>query len=123
MVGRRAESRRKCLRWANHRDERGRGSSKNFHFSVRTLQPGTPGIDAMYITDLRHFLDASGAIAPVKGAARAMAQFQADVVAHASDGTGQPLGAPNCVKCRKHAVDAALARDAAIVWQCPGCGA
>ena len=29
----------------------------------------------MYITDLTHFLDKSGAIAPVKGPARAMAQF------------------------------------------------
>ena len=37
----------------------------------------------MYITDLTHFLDGSGAIAPIKGAARAMAQFLVDVVAHA----------------------------------------
>ena len=77
----------------------------------------------MYITDLRHFLDASGAIGPIKGAARAMAQFQANVVAHASDGTGQPPAAPKCVKCGKHAVEAAVARDAAIVWRCPGCRA
>ena len=32
----------------------------------------------MYITDLTHFLDGSGAIAPIKGPARAMAQFVVD---------------------------------------------
>jgi hypothetical protein len=35
----------------------------------------------MYITDLKHFLDSRGAIGPNKGPARAMAQFQTDVVA------------------------------------------
>ena len=77
----------------------------------------------MYITDLRHLLDERGAIGPVKGPARAMAQFQAKVVAHASDGTGQPPAAPRCFKCRKETVQPSLARDNAIVWTCPGCGA
>lgn len=76
----------------------------------------------MYITDLRHFLDASGAIGPAKGPARAMAQFVTDVVAHASNATGQPPAAPKCFKCRKGTAEAALARDAAIVWSCPLCG-
>ena len=40
---------------------------------------------AMYITDLTHLLDKSGAIGPVKGPARAMAQFHVDAVARASD--------------------------------------
>jgi hypothetical protein len=53
----------------------------------------------MYITDLTHFLDESGAIAPVKGPARAMAQFLVDVVAHASDATSKALPAPKCFKC------------------------
>jgi hypothetical protein len=61
----------------------------------------------MYITDLRHFLDELGAIGPVKEPARAMAQFQADVVAHASDATGQVPAAPRCFKCRKGTVAAA----------------
>jgi ribosomal protein L37AE/L43A len=77
----------------------------------------------MYITDLRHFLDQNGAISPVRGPAKAMAQFQADVVAHASDVTQQPLVAPNCIKCRKAVVVADLARDEAVVWSCPKCGA
>lgn len=56
----------------------------------------------MYVTDLRHFLDAAGAIGPTKGPARAMAQFHADVVAHASNPTGQAAPAPpRCFKCKK----------------------
>ena len=51
-----------------------------------------------------------------------MAQFQADVVAHASNADGQPPAAPRCVECRKRTVEAVLARDAAIVWRCAGCG-
>ena len=77
----------------------------------------------MYITDFRHFLDESGAIGPAKGPARVMAQFQADVVANASNATGQPPTAPRCFKCRKSTVKAGLARDSAIVWTCPSCGA
>ena len=75
----------------------------------------------MYITDLTHFLDESGAIAPVKGPARAMAQFLVDVVAQASDATSGSLPAPRCFKCKKGAVDAERAHDDAIVWVCPKC--
>jgi hypothetical protein len=75
----------------------------------------------MYITDLRHFLDAAGAIGPTKGPARAMAQFHADVVAHASNSSGQAPAAPRCFKCKNSGVDAGLAADAAIVWACPRC--
>jgi hypothetical protein len=82
----------------------------------QTLEPRL-----MYITDLTHFLDPSGAIGPVKGPARAMAQFHVDVVAHASVTTGQALAAPKCFKCKKRAVDATRAHDDAIVWTCPAC--
>ena len=75
----------------------------------------------MYVTDLTHFLDKSGAIGPVKGPARAMAQFHVDVVARASDATGYILAAPRCFKCKKSVVEAAKARDDAIVWACPIC--
>jgi len=75
----------------------------------------------MYITDLTHLLDESGAIGPVKGPARAMAQFHVDVVAHASDATGHALAPPRCFKCRKRAVEATRAHDDAIVWVCPAC--
>jgi ribosomal protein L37AE/L43A len=71
----------------------------------------------MYITDLRHFLDAAGAIGPTKGPARTMAQFHADVVAHASNPAGQAPASPRCFKCKKSGV----AADAAIVWACPRC--
>ena len=78
----------------------------------------------MYITDFRHILDESGAIGPAKGPARVMAQFQVDVVAMVSNATGQQAAtAPRCFKCRKSTVKACLARDSAIVWTCPSCGA
>jgi hypothetical protein len=75
----------------------------------------------MYITDLTHFLDKSGAIGPVKGPARALAQFQVDTVAHASDRTPEALPAPRCFKCKKGLVEAVVAPDNAIVWICPMC--
>jgi ribosomal protein L37AE/L43A len=77
----------------------------------------------MYITDLRHFLDDSGAISVPEGYAGAMAQFQADLVANASDATEHPLAAPRCFKCKSGTVKADLAPDAAILWTCPKCGA
>ena len=77
----------------------------------------------MYITDPRHFLDQGGAIGPVKGPGRTMAQLQVDVVAHATDATGQSPAAPKCFGCKKSTVEASLARDSAIVWTCLNCAA
>lgn len=77
----------------------------------------------MHITDLTHFLDAAGGLAPVKGPARALAQFLVDVVAHASDGSGDAPAAPKCFKCKKGAITATRAMDHAVVWTCPACGA
>jgi hypothetical protein len=57
----------------------------------RRAAPKTIHPRSMQITDLTHFLDKSGAIGPVKGPALAMAQFQVDVVAHASDAAPQRL--------------------------------
>jgi cytochrome c2 len=75
----------------------------------------------MYITDLTHFLDKSGAIGPVKGPARAMAQFHVDLVAHASNFSSENLSAPRCFKCKKAAVQASLAAGNVVVWACPSC--
>lgn len=50
-----------------------------------------------------------------------MAQFVTDVVAHASDATSEPRSAPKCFNCNRGEVDAALARDTAVVWTCPRC--
>lgn len=74
---------------------------------------------AMYITDLTHFLDKSGAIGPVKGTARTMGQFHVDAVAHASDNSSETFPAPKCFKCKKGVVEAVLAQDNAVVWVCP----
>ena len=75
----------------------------------------------MYIADLTHFLDKTGAIGPVKGPARVMAQFHSDVVAHASDASAIALPAPRGSKCKKSAVEAVPAPDGAIIWACPSC--
>jgi hypothetical protein len=77
----------------------------------------------MYITDLKHLLDGHGAIGPTKGPARAMAQFQVDVVACTTDTSACAPNAPTCIKCRKSAVQTALARDEAVVWKCLRCDA
>ena len=75
----------------------------------------------MYVFDLTHFLDKSGAMSPVKGPARAMAQFHVDVVAHACDSRSKALPPPRCFKCKKGVVEAVRAIDDAIVWVCPRC--
>ena len=77
----------------------------------------------MYITDAKHFLDNKGAIAPLKGPARAMADFHASVIAYASDIGNTGVLAARCFKCKKDTVEAALAQDDAILWRCPRCSA
>ena len=73
----------------------------------------------MYVTDLRHFLEPSGAIGPSKEATRAMAQSLTDLVAHVSNAVGEAPAAPKCFKCKKARVEASFARDDAVVWTCP----
>lgn len=75
----------------------------------------------MYITDINHFLDDKGAIAPLKGPAKAMADFLASVIAYASDYDNSGVLAARCFKCRKSTVEAAIAQDDAIYWTCPRC--
>mgnify|MGYP003445945876 CR=1 FL=1 len=75
----------------------------------------------MYITDARHFLDDKGAIAPLRGPAKAMADFHAGVIAYATDFDDTGVTLPRCFKCKKGTVEAALAQDDAIVWHCPRC--
>ena len=77
----------------------------------------------MYITDARHFLDDKGAIAPLRGPAKAMADFHAAVIAYATDFDDTGVSLPRCFKCKKGTVETALAQDDAIVWHCPRCRA
>jgi len=77
----------------------------------------------MYITDARHFLDDKGAIAPLRGPAKAMADFHGGVIAYATDFDDTGATLPRCFKCKKGTVQAALAQDGAIVWHCPRCQA
>jgi len=69
----------------------------------------------MYITDARHFLDDKGAIAPVCGPAKALADFHAGVIAFATDFGSSGVSFPRCFKCKKDTVEAALAQDSAIL--------
>jgi hypothetical protein len=64
----------------------------------------------MYITDLTHFLDGSGAIAPIKERAARDGQFVVEVVAHATDESDTAPAAPTCFKCKKGPVTAVRAR-------------
>ena len=77
----------------------------------------------MYITDARHFLDDKGAVAALRGPAKAMADFHGGVIAYTTgcDDTGVTL--PRCFKCKKGTVEAARAQDDAIVWRCTRCQA
>ena len=77
----------------------------------------------MYITDVRHFLDDKGAMAPLRGPAKAMADFHAGVIAYTTDFDDAGVALPRCFKCKKDTVEAALAQDDAIVWRCPRCRA
>jgi hypothetical protein len=77
----------------------------------------------MYITDARHFLDDKCAIAPLRGPAQAMADFNAGVIAYATDFDDAGVTLPRCFKCKRGTVEAALTQDDAIVWHCPGCQA
>lgn len=77
----------------------------------------------MYITDANHFLDDKGAIAPLRGPARAMADFLACVIAYASDFGSTGVLAARCFKCKKGTVESAIAQDDAIYWSCQRCKA
>ncbi|MBP7659402.1 MAG: hypothetical protein KA778_05335 [Burkholderiaceae bacterium] len=69
----------------------------------------------MFITDARHFLDDRGAIASLRSAAKAMAEFHAATIACATDPTGSGLNLPACLKCRMAPIRAGFAADEAIV--------
>ena len=77
----------------------------------------------MYITDLTHFLDEKGAIAPMPAPARRLAEFLGRVVAAASTPADEAgSGECRCNKCKKGIVSAEIAPDDAIEWFCESCG-
>lgn len=79
------------------------------------------------ITDLRHFLEERGCIAPTHGPARHLAEFLTKVVATVSHDLDEPV-AP--IRCRRRPgrkpcpgfLDAQFGADFEIVWECPECG-
>lgn len=77
----------------------------------------------MYITDARHYLDEKGALLPLRGAAKAMAEFHAGAIAYATDFLETGVAAPTCFKCKKAPVQPLIAQDEAIYWSCPTCKA
>ena len=77
----------------------------------------------MFITDLTHFLDGKGAIAPQIGPARRLAEFLGSVVAAAS---AQERGvATEPVLCRnkkcKWPITSTIAPDDTVEWVCAKC--
>ena len=80
----------------------------------------------MYSIDLKHYLDAKGAIGPQSGAARKFAEFVTAVVAHASDfDRSEDISGPLCIKCRKRdqlPVETGISDADEIVWRCVVCG-
>jgi hypothetical protein len=80
----------------------------------------------LYVIDLTHYLDAKGAIASERGAARKFADFVTAVVAHATDfDRSDDTPGPLCIKCRKRdqrAVETALTEDDFVIWRCMVCG-
>ena len=79
----------------------------------------------IYVTDLTHYLDSKGAIAPERGLARKMADFLTAVVAHASDlDRPDDVPGPACFKCRKRdrrVVETLITADDVVVWRCLAC--
>jgi hypothetical protein len=73
-----------------------------------------------YVIDLRHYLNAKGAIAPAKGPARQMAEFVTGVVSAASD-LLEEIPSPQCFRCGKATVQSGIAQDGAAFWFCPNC--
>ena len=76
-----------------------------------------------YITDAHHFLNDKGGIAPPRGPAKPMADFDAGVIAYVTDFDDASVTLPRCFKCKRGTVEAALAQDDAIDWHCPRCQA
>lgn len=74
-----------------------------------------------YVTDATHFLDEKCAIGPKEGAARQMAEFFGDVIAHATVSSPQEHLA-HCCKCSEK-VDPVVVLNGDIDWACSECNA
>jgi hypothetical protein len=92
----------------------------------RDRGPGT------WVTDMRHFLDASGAFPEgIPGPALNLALFLGAIVAWVTSGRARSEGRTNVAcrwrsgrrPCRGEIVAAFEPAGAAIVWRCPACGA
>ena len=73
----------------------------------------------MYITNAKHFLNDKGAIGPMRGPARKMAEFLGNVIIAATLPDPGPNG-PQCIKC-KGAVEVGVSATHDIQWRCPAC--
>jgi hypothetical protein len=82
-----------------------------------------------WITDLRHFLDERGAIAPLSGPGRKLAEHLAAIVAAVTAAT--EAGPITTVRCRRRPgrrpcpgeIEAEIdAETMDILWLCPVCG-
>lgn len=78
------------------------------------------------VTNLTHFLDELGGIAPPRGPARRLAEFFTQIVATVTSDLDEPLGS---IPCRRRPgrkpcpgkVDAFFTADDEILWECLHC--
>ena len=84
----------------------------------------------MWVTDLRHCLDASGALPDLPGPALSLALFQGSIVAWVTSHSADSSKRTN-VTCRRRPkgrqcpgeIEAEIAdSDATVTWACPVCG-
>jgi predicted RNA-binding Zn-ribbon protein involved in translation (DUF1610 family) len=79
-----------------------------------------------YVTDITHYLDATGELAEMPGEARQLASFLALLV----DAATQVMPARNYntrIRCRAAACTGSIrasvaSEDSEILWECPQCG-
>lgn len=85
----------------------------------------------VWVTDLTHFLDEQGLIAPRQGRARRLAEHLTSIVAMTSAEPETPDdGSPGSIRCRRRPrrkpcpgfVDADYGPSLEIVWWCKHCG-
>jgi hypothetical protein len=95
-----------------------------------SLRTGRRALSDTWITDLTHFLDKEGRIAPERGPARRMAEFLTSIVSMAS--RPELVIPQKCrVQCRRHPgrkpcpgmIEVDLDPETEdVIWWCPVCG-
>ncbi|MDR3636964.1 MAG: hypothetical protein P4L84_24380 [Isosphaeraceae bacterium] len=89
------------------------------------LRPEAAGIKT-YVTDITHYLDETGEVAPMPGPARKLASFLTLLI-EAATGAPSPAGNDSGIRCRTKACRGSIRTSLPssrneISWHCPICG-